>query len=76
MPTSEPLMRLCDTLYDDPSDPRTLISWSETLNMSLRTLSRRFEAEIGMSFRSWQRRYGCSARSRCFRARMTLHRSL
>ena len=55
-PTSEPLMRLCETVYTDPSDPGTLVSWSNTLNMSLRTLSRRFEAETGMSFRSWQRR--------------------
>jgi AraC-like DNA-binding protein len=55
-PTSEPLMRLCEAVYADPSDPRTLVSWSNTLNMSLRTLSRRFEAESGMSFRSWQRR--------------------
>jgi AraC-like DNA-binding protein len=55
-PTSEPLMRLCESVYADPSDPRTLVSWSNTLNMSLRTLSRRFEAETGMSFRSWQRR--------------------
>ena len=55
-PTSEPLMRLCEALHEDPSDPRTLVTWSETLNMSLRTLSRRFQAETGMSFRSWQRR--------------------
>lgn len=55
-PTSAPLTHLCEALHEDPADPRTLRDWSETLHMSLRTLSRRFEAETGMSFRSWQRR--------------------
>lgn len=61
-PTSDPLVRLCETLQDDPGDTRSLVDWSQTLHMSPRTLSRRFEAETGLSFRSWQRR------SRLFRA--------
>jgi AraC-like DNA-binding protein len=55
-PTSAPMIRLCEALHQNPADPRTLVEWSKTLHMSLRTLSRRFEAETGMSFRSWQRR--------------------
>jgi AraC-like DNA-binding protein len=55
-PTSDPLVRMCQALHEDPSDKRSLLEWSATLNMSSRTLSRRFEVETGMSFRSWQRR--------------------
>lgn len=55
-PTSKPLVRLCEALHEDPADARSLVAWSETLHMAPRTLSRRFEAETGVSFRSWQRR--------------------
>lgn len=55
-PTSSALMRMCEALYDDPADPRTAADWNKALGMSPRTLSRRFEAETGMSLRSWQRR--------------------
>ncbi|WP_283407015.1 AraC family transcriptional regulator [Novosphingobium panipatense] len=55
-PRSEPLARLCEALYADPADPRSAEDWGRDLGMSSRTLSRRFEAEIGMSLRSWRRR--------------------
>ncbi|MCC7266791.1 MAG: helix-turn-helix transcriptional regulator [Caulobacteraceae bacterium] len=55
-PTRDPLKRLCEALYADPSDVRSADDWSETLGMSPRTLTRRFEAEVGMSLRSWRRR--------------------
>ncbi|WP_337185933.1 helix-turn-helix transcriptional regulator [Phenylobacterium sp.] len=55
-PVSEPLSRLCEALYADPSDDRSADRWSRTLGMSPRTLTRRFEAEVGMGLRSWRRR--------------------
>lgn len=54
-PRGEVLGLLCATLYADPADPRSAEQWARALGMSARTLSRRFEAEIGMSLRSWRR---------------------
>lgn len=51
-----PLLPLCEALYADPADPRKLETWGRELGMSERTLARRFEAEVGMSLRSWRRR--------------------
>ncbi|MCB8820209.1 AraC family transcriptional regulator [Microvirga rosea] len=50
------LTTLCETLYADPADPRGPEAWSRELGLSERTLGRRFEAEVGMSLRSWRRR--------------------
>jgi len=50
------LAALCEALYADPADPRGPEAWGRALGMSERTLARRFEAEVGMSFRSWRRR--------------------
>jgi AraC-like DNA-binding protein len=47
---------LCEALYADPADPRGPEAWGRALGMSERTLARRFEAEVGMSLRSWRRR--------------------
>jgi AraC-like DNA-binding protein len=47
---------LCEALYADPADPRGPEAWGRELGMSERTLGRRFEAEVGMSLRSWRRR--------------------
>lgn len=55
-PRGEALARLCETLYADPADARSAEEWGRELGMSSRTLTRRFEAEIGMSLRSWRRR--------------------
>jgi AraC-like DNA-binding protein len=55
-PRNEAIARLCETLYADPTDTRTAEEWGRELGMSSRTLTRRFEAEIGMSLRSWRRR--------------------
>ncbi len=51
-----PLTALCEALYADPADPRGPEAWGRELGMSERTLARRFEAEVGMSLRSWRRR--------------------
>src|SRR3546814_3045209 len=50
------LTALCEALYADPADPRGPQAWGRELGMSERTLARSFEAEVGMSLRSWQRR--------------------
>jgi AraC-like DNA-binding protein/quercetin dioxygenase-like cupin family protein len=50
------LLKLCDALYADPSDPRRVEEWGTDLGMSARTLARRFEEEVGMSMRTWRRR--------------------
>jgi AraC-like DNA-binding protein len=55
-PRGGSLARLCEALYADPADPRGPEQWGRELGMSERTLARRFEAELGMSLRSWRRR--------------------
>lgn len=55
-PREGTLLRLCEALYADPADARASEEWAQELGMSPRTLTRRFEAELGMSLRSWRRR--------------------
>lgn len=55
-PKDQRILQLCEALYLDPSDERSADDWAVALHMSSRTLSRRFEAELGMSLRSWKRR--------------------
>ena len=55
-PRNELLRRLCEALYADPGDARSPDAWGRELGTSGRTLARRFEAELGMSLRSWRRR--------------------
>jgi len=55
-PTSSHLARLCEQLYSNPADARSAEQWCAELGMSSRTLSRRFETELGISFRAWKRR--------------------
>lgn len=50
------LLALCEALYLDPADERTAEDWAKELGMSSRTLTRRFEAELGSALRSWKRR--------------------
>jgi AraC-like DNA-binding protein len=55
-PRDSRLLALCEALYLDPSDERTAEDWASALGMSSRTLTRRFEAELGSTLRSWKRR--------------------
>lgn len=50
------LSALCEAIYTDPADTRGPKAWGRQLGMSERTLARRFEAEMAMSFRTWRRR--------------------
>lgn len=54
-PRDAGLHALCEALYADPADARGPREWAHELAMSSRTLARRFEAELGMSLRSWRR---------------------
>ena len=55
-PRQGSLLKLCEALYADSSDPREVDEWGKMLGMSARTLARRFEEEVGMSMRAWRRR--------------------
>jgi len=55
-PKDRRLLALCEALYLDPSDGRNAEEWAKELGMSSRTLTRRFEAELGLTLRSWKRR--------------------
>ena len=54
-PEDPRLRRISRALRAEPGDPRTLAAWSREVGASVRTLSRRFLAETGMTFRQWQR---------------------
>jgi AraC-like DNA-binding protein len=55
-PRGGAVLTVCEAIYADPADPRGPEEWGRELGMSGRTLARRFEAELGMSLRSWRRR--------------------
>jgi AraC-like DNA-binding protein len=55
-PNERRILALCEALYLDPSDQRSAEEWAKDLGMSPRTLTRRFEAELGLTLRSWKRR--------------------
>ena len=55
MPEDPRLRRVARALADHPADARTLAAWAREAGASPRTLTRRFQAETGMSFRHWQR---------------------
>jgi len=48
------LRRLCETLYDNPADTRSLDDWGKELGASGRTLARHFEKEMGITLREWR----------------------
>jgi len=49
-------LALCEALYLNPSDERNAEEWAKELGMSSRTLTRRFETELGLPLRSWKRK--------------------
>lgn len=52
----DPRMRaLVDSVLADPSDDRSLEQWASRLNLSSRTITRAFSAELAMSFAQWRR---------------------
>lgn len=55
-PQSPQLSRLCEALYANPADSRSVDDWSRELGSSSRTLARRFEKEVGITLREWRYR--------------------
>ena len=56
MPQDIRLLRIAQTLSDNPDDDRRLEEWAVWAGMSSRTLTRRFRAETGFSFNEWRQR--------------------
>ncbi len=55
-PHSANLRQICEALYADPADARSVDEWGQVLGASARTLTRRFEKEVGISLRNWRYR--------------------
>lgn len=55
MPTDPRLRRICDALVDNPAIERDLDDWAMEVGLSRRTLTRRFRAEVSLSFAEWRR---------------------
>lgn len=58
LPTSSDkgLQMILDALQARPSDRRSLSDWAQQLDITERTLSRRFQRELGLSFNDWRQR--------------------
>ena len=50
------LQPILQTIHGNPADPRTLTQWAQQVHSTERTLARRFQAELGMSFVQWRNR--------------------
>lgn len=54
LPGDKRLKTLCAALLSDPSSSLTLQQWARQIGMSERTLARRFEQDLGMTFGQWR----------------------
>jgi AraC-like DNA-binding protein len=55
-PRQGPVAMLCEALYAEPADQRGPEQWATSLGLSPRTLTRRFNDEVGMPLSQWRRR--------------------
>ncbi len=55
-PRSATLRQISEAVYEAPDDARSLDHWAAEFGMSSRTLTRRFEKEVGLSLRAWRHR--------------------
>ena len=55
-PRSPKLRILCEELYENPADVRSMRRWGMELGASSRTLARHLETETGLTIREWRRR--------------------
>lgn len=55
-PRSPALLRVCEQFYAHPADERDLDAWGLEFGLSARTLSRKFERELGLSLREWRQK--------------------
>lgn len=56
MPEDPRLRDLANTLLSTPDDPSGIDDWAQRLNMSSRTLMRRFRQETGVTLGQWRQR--------------------
>jgi AraC-like DNA-binding protein len=56
MPTDPRARAVAEQLIADPADPRELALWAVDVHAGVRTLSRLFAAETGLSFAQWRTR--------------------
>ena len=56
MPEDPRLQDLANTLLSTPDDPSGIDDWAQRLNMSSRTLMRRFRQETGVTLGQWRQR--------------------
>jgi AraC-like DNA-binding protein len=54
MPADDRARRVADGLAANPADDRTLAEWGHAVGASVRTLSRAFVGETGVSFGRWR----------------------
>ncbi len=54
MPTDPRLLRVCNAILADPSDPRDIDGWASLAAMGRRTLTRTFKEETGMGLAVWR----------------------
>jgi AraC-like DNA-binding protein len=54
MPQDDRLRRIAEALVSNPADDRTLADWGGVVGAGVRTLSRLFIAETGMTFAQWR----------------------
>lgn len=54
MPRDPELLTITRRIIADPADDSTVDQWASTLNVSGRTLMRRFQAETGLSLTRWR----------------------
>jgi len=54
MPRDPRLLRVCESLLQDPSDPRDIDDWARMAGMGRRTFTRSFKAETGMGLAVWR----------------------
>lgn len=56
MPADPRLQDLANTLLDTPDDTAGIDEWAQRLNMSSRTVMRRFRQETGVTLGHWRQR--------------------
>jgi AraC-like DNA-binding protein len=54
MPADPRVRVIAERLIADPGDPRELAAWADFTHASVRTLSRLFQNETGLSFARWR----------------------
>lgn len=54
MPADRRLLRVCNAILANPSDPRDLDDWAKIAGMGRRTLTRSFKHETGMGLAVWR----------------------